>query len=258
MNLETLYSQPQLAQRLTLRQRPSRPAVMYQHWRELLFLHWTYDPAQIQRTLPSGLYVDTFEGQAYLGIVPFFMRHVRPRFAPSVPGISNFLELNVRTYVHDGHGTAGVWFYSLDASQWLAVQVARLFFRLPYFYAAMQAERNGTEDAITYTSRRRGVDPALPSRFRYGGRGPLRQAQSGSLEFFLVERYVLFAYGDGQLYTGRVHHLPYPLQDQNLVEWDSNLLVLDGFQPPGRPPDHVIGSPGVEVDIFALQKTGNL
>jgi hypothetical protein len=229
---------------------------MYQHWRELLFLHWAYDPAEIQRTLPPGLHVDTFEGQAYLGIVPFFMRQVRPRFAPPVPGVSNFLELNVRTYVHDGHGTAGVWFYSLDASQWLAVRIARLFFRLPYFYAVMGASLDGTKDLITYTSRRRGVDPALASRFRYGGRGPLRQAEPGSLEFFLVERYVLFAYRGGQLYTGRVYHLPYPLQDQHLTEWDSNLLVLDGFDPPGRPPDHVIGSRGVEVEIFALQKIG--
>lgn len=101
---------------------------MRQRWEKLLFLHWAWDAAEVQRTLPLGLTVDTFEGRAWLGVVPFFMRDVRPAWVPSVPGISNFLELNVRTYVFDGRGRPGIWFYSLDCNQRLAVRAARTFF----------------------------------------------------------------------------------------------------------------------------------
>ncbi len=112
---------------------------MFQQWRDLLFLHWEYSAAAIQATLPEGLFVDTFGGKAYLGVVPFFMRNIRPRFLPAVPGISDFMEMNLRTYLHDRAGVPGVWFYSLDANQWLAVKIARRFFHLPYEHARAKA-----------------------------------------------------------------------------------------------------------------------
>ena len=114
---------PSLSNRLALRERPAdRGPVMFQKWRELLFLHWEVDPGEIQRTLPSGLQVDTYADKAYVGIVPFYMCEVRPRFCPSLPGLSNFLEINLRTYVYDERGVAGVWFYSLDANCWPIVR----------------------------------------------------------------------------------------------------------------------------------------
>ncbi|MFG0295490.1 MAG: YqjF family protein, partial [Maioricimonas sp. JB045] len=124
--------QPTPEQRLQLRERPPCRPVMYQSWQELLFLHWRIDTDIIQRTLPAGLHVDTCDGAAWLGVVPFLMRNIRPWWFCSVPGISNFLELNLRTYVCDDAGRPGVWFYSLDASQPLAVWAARTFFHLPY------------------------------------------------------------------------------------------------------------------------------
>lgn len=246
---------PSLEARLTLRERPQRRPVMFQKWRRLLFLHWEYDPAEIQRTLPPGLYVDTFAGKTYLGVVPFYMRDVRPRFCPAAPGVSNFLETNVRTYVYDERGVAGVWFYSLDANQWLAVQAARRFFKLPYFYAKMRA-RQGLKDEVSYTTWRRGSDPNLGSHFRYRPDGSLHQAEPGSLEFFLAERYVLFAYdpANRQLSTGRVYHPPYPLCEAQVRNWDAHLLELAGLSAPNRPPEHILMSPGVDVDIFALEK----
>ncbi|MCB0163024.1 MAG: DUF2071 domain-containing protein [Anaerolineae bacterium] len=227
---------------------------MFQTWQDLLFLHWEYDVDVIQQTLPPGLYVDTFEDRAYLGIVPFFMKHVRPRFCPSVPGVSNFMETNLRTYVFDEQGVAGVWFYSLDANQWLAVKLARTFFKLPYFYAAMHEQRDQTGQAITYDVGRYGVDKTLHSRFSYQNTGASRQAQPGTLEFFLVERYILFTYSPQtrSLSTGQVYHTPYPIVEANISAWDSHLLEIDGFNPPLRTPDHILMSPGVNVDIFAL------
>lgn len=251
--------QPTVQTRLQLRERPSnRSPVMFQKWRDLLFLHWEYDAATIQQTLPPGLTVDTFEGRAYLGIVPFFMKDVRPRFCPPVPGVSSFMETNLRTYVFDADGVAGVWFYSLDAHQWLAVKLARLFFKLPYFYATMQEERSAAGQEISYFVGRKGVSESLHSRFRYRGHeGSARYAEPGTLEFFLVERYILFAYAEQtkRLSSGRVYHTPYQIIDADVPEWDSKLLKLGGFEQPSRPPDHILMSPGVDVDIFALEST---
>lgn len=248
---------PKLPARLALRDKPRhRQPVMVQKWRELLFLHWECDPDEIQQTLPAGLSVDTFDGKAYLGIVPFFMKDVRPRFCPNAPGISNFMETNVRTYVYDERGVAGVWFYSLDANQWLAVKAARTFFKLPYFYARMKAERQKASREIRYSTWRQGAGVELSSRFCYRGRGPVRNAEPDTLEFFLVERYVLFAYDQDRatLSTGQVYHRPYPIFEADVPEWDVNLIELDGLTAPGRPPDHILMSPGVDVDIFALER----
>ena len=100
--------------RLAEREKPKLPTVMYQRWEELLFLHWPVEPQVVAEVLPPGLGVDTYKGKAWLGVVPFSMRGVRPRFLPAVPGLSSFPELNLRTYVVDKRGRPGVWFYSLD------------------------------------------------------------------------------------------------------------------------------------------------
>jgi uncharacterized protein len=99
---------------------PERKPAMYQSWQELLFLHWEIAPEVIAATLPDGLVPHLREGRAYLGIVPFLMRNIRPRGFPCVPWISDFLELNVRTYVLGPGGVPGVWFYSLDTDRRVA------------------------------------------------------------------------------------------------------------------------------------------
>ena len=227
---------------------------MYQQWRELLFLHWEFPVAELQRTLPDGLFVDTFAGKAYLGVVPFFMRNIRPRFFPPVPGISNFMEMNLRTYVYDRAGVPGVWFYSLDANQWLAVKIARRFFHLPYEHAKMKSSRPA-EGRIRYESQRTGPR-ANGSRcvFDYAPGPELPQPSPDSLEFFLVERYRLYSSAPDGLRRGAVFHPPYPLCRAELTAWDEQLLALDGFAPTGRPPDHVILSRGVDVNVFPLER----
>ncbi|MCB1277644.1 DUF2071 domain-containing protein [Prosthecobacter sp.] len=239
---------PTLETRLAVRDRPSRAHVMHQRWEQLAFLHWRWDAAEIQRTLPPGLHVDTFQGDAWIAIVPFYMRGIRPRFCPPMPGISNFLEMNVRTYVHDEQGRPGVWFYSLDCNQPLAVWTARTFFHLPYQHARMAAPV--VEGQIDYTCHRRG-EP-VESRYRYQVSGETYVAEPGSLEFFLAERYLLFAQTPRGIRCGQVHHTPYPLADVKLDTWDVNPLLQAGFAAPQRPPDHLIGSPGVAVRVYPL------
>ena len=245
---------PDVSQRLAMRGRPAGNAVLHQQWRDLLFLHWEYPAAAIQATLPKGLFVDTHDGKAYLGVVPFFMQNIRPRFLPAVPGIADFMELNLRTYVHDRAGMPGVWFHSLDANQWLAVKIARRFFHLPYEHAKMKASRPA-DGRIRCESLRTG-SRANGSRceFEYAPGEDLAQPVPGSLEFFLVERYRLYCSAPDGLRRGAVFHEPYPLCRANVTAWDENLLPLDGFAPTGRAPDHVIMSRGVVVTVFPLMR----
>jgi uncharacterized protein YqjF (DUF2071 family) len=226
---------------------------MFQNWRRLLFLHWEWDAVELQRTLPPGLFVDRHEGRAYLGVVPFEMRDVRPRFLPTVPGLSNFLELNLRTYVHDAAGMPGVWFYSLDANQRVAVALARALFSLPYYRATMRSAGPEADGVTWFSSVRRGSPPG-DACFRYRATGEPRRAAAGSLEYFLLERYVLFAATSRGMRAGRVHHVPYPYCDVELLEWSEALFGLNGFEPPGRAPDHAVMSSGVDVSIYGLER----
>ena len=225
---------------------------MRQRWEDLLFLHWASDPAAVQASLPEGLRVDTFEGRAWVAVVPFFMRGVRPVGLPAVPGVSDFLELNLRTYAVDADGVPGVWFYSLDADQWLAVKVARTLFRLPYEHAAMSAEREG--GGVRYDSLRRGQ--AEPLRYAWRPRGEERAAEPRTLEFFLLERYVLFSptRTRGVSRRGRVHHEPYRFADADVTEFDPRLFALNGLAVPAGPPDHVACCAGVDVEVFPLRR----
>ncbi len=226
---------------------------MRQRWEHLLFLHWAWSPAEVQKTLPAGLTVDTWGDHAWIGIVPFFMRGVRPRGLPAVPGISDFLELNLRTYVRDEHGRSGVWFYSLDANHWLAVTIARQIFHLPYEHARMSASVE-LDGAVDCRSQRRG--DGVDSHFQWRPTGEACEATAGSRDFFLVERYRLFAH-DGRrnaLWTGRVAHAPYKIGPVALCAWDDRLFALAEFSPPQRAPDHVCAARAVDVSVWPLQR----
>ncbi len=243
---------PTLEDRLTATQRPNASPVMYQRWSELLFLHWEVSVAEIAATLPEGLYPDLYGGRAWLGLVPFYMQNIRPRFLPTVPGISNFLEMNVRTYVHDEQGRPGVWFYSLDADQSLAVSVAKRFFHLPYHHADMTAENR--DGKIHYSCTRRSI-PDETTGFIYSAGEPLPSPVPGSLEYFLVERYYLFAHHEREMKNsiGQVHHTPYPLVAANVEKWSSEAVGQAGFEIGEREPDHSVMSHGVDVSVFAIE-----
>lgn len=235
---------------LRLRQRPAgQPCVMRQSWEELLFLHWRFPAEEVRRTLPEGLEVDTFDGSAWVGVIPFFMRRVRPNGLPAVPILSDFLESNVRTYVHDGTD-AGVWFYSLDCNQPIAVEIARRFFKLNYIHADMQADP--VREGIRYRSKPRGSRPEI---FRYRRGREEAEARPGTLEFFLIERYLLFSYDPARkhLHRGRVYHPPYRFSPVQVDAWSAQGIRRAGLPAPDRPPDHAIAVRRIDVEIFPLQ-----
>ena len=242
--------------------RPGGRPAGYQRWRRLTFLHWRVPPEAVAGTLPAGLELDTYDGAAWVGLVPFSMEGVRPRWFPAVPGVSAFPETNVRTYVTrvnaDGVREPGVYFYSLDAGKWLAVAIARGLWRLPYFRASMTVARDG--DRVFYESRRLWPGPrGAGGRIDVTATGPPAPAEPGTLDHFLAERYLLFTHkagrnGRGPILRGQVHHTPYPLRPARVERLDDSLVAAAGFPGLGdaRPPDHVCFSEGVEVTIFPL------
>ena len=190
---------------------PASPWMMTQTWHDLLFAHWPIDRALLDARIPAGLELDLFEGQAWVGVVPFHMTNVAPRGVPALPWISAFPELNVRTYVRAG-GRAGVYFFSLDAANSLAVGVARTLLHLPYYSASMRVE---TRDGwIHYRSRRTSAAAGGAELVgRYRPAGDVREPAGGTLEHFLTERYCLFTV-DHASHPHRldIHHPPWQLQ----------------------------------------------
>lgn len=214
---------------------PAGRWIMAQIWHDLLFAHWPVEQASLRKLIPAKLEIDTYEGQAWLGVVPFRMSGVRLRGTPSVPWLSAFPELNVRTYVV-ADGKPGVWFFSLDAANRIAVAIARAWFHLPYFHARMSCEeRNGW---IEYKSGRahRGA-PCGVLYGRYRPTSPVFCSERGSLEQFLTERYCLYAADSkGQLLRGEIHHGPWPLQTAEAELTSNTMPEADGIHLPTAKP----------------------
>ncbi len=196
---------------------PAGPWVMKQVWHELLFAHWAVPAEELRRLIPAGLELDTFDGRAYLGVVPFRMTGVRLRWMPALPWFSAFPELNVRTYV-TRDSKPGVWFFSLDAARLAAVTTARLA-HLPYFHARMRVRCSSGPDQVRHTAvdyesaRVHRSAPAAHFSARYRATGEVVRATPGSLDHWLTERYCLYAANAAQrLYRLEIHHAPWPLQ----------------------------------------------
>lgn len=206
---------------------PDRAWSWRQSWCDLLFAHWPVPAKLIQPLIPEPLRVQECEGTAWLGIVPFRMEGVMRRPLPDMPGISAFPELNVRTYV-EYEGRPGVWFLSLDATNALAIWAARRFFHLPYHRAAITCEREGGT-SFRYSLGR--VDSPATFESSYVAAGPVFQAQPGSLEHFLTERYCLYASDPkGSIFRTDVHHVPWPLQPAEAMIWDNTMAQQVGLQ----------------------------
>jgi uncharacterized protein len=222
-----------------------RPWVMRMRWVDLLFAHWPMDPEALRPLLPPGVELDLFDGQGYLGIVPFLMEDVGPRFLPAPPVVGAFPEINVRTYVrHDGR--PGVWFLSLDATSRPAVDGARAAFHLPYFEASMRVGR--VREVVDYRSVR--VDQrGAPAKFeaRYRATGPVELAVPGSLEAWLTQRMRLFASDDsGRIARTEIAHRPWPIQPAAARITANTMAEAHGLALPDEPP-HLMYSASLDV-----------
>lgn len=208
---------------------PSGPWLLYMEWHNLLFLHYPIDPEVLAPHIPEGLTLETHHGFAWLSVVPFQMKKTRPKGVFSVPSVSDFLELNLRTYV-SAEGKPGVFFFSLDAQSPLAVRGARMGFHLPYFDARMRWEIQNGRTRYLSTRTHTGATAGDFEAF-YKPLSPLPRAAKGSLDHWLTERYCLYsADKKGQIYRCDIHHEPWPLQAVQVQEKHNTLGNLLGMQ----------------------------
>lgn len=218
---------------------PKGPWVMRQMWLDLLFAHWPIPIETMRALVPSALDLDTWAGMAWIGVVPFRMQGVRPRLIPALPWLSAFPELNVRTYVkatEQGVTKPGVYFFSLEAANPIAVAIARSTFKLPYFNAAMGLRDDGKQ--IHYTSRRthRGA-PTAAFESTYGPTGPVYRAQPGTIDQWLTERYALYTLGrTNAVHIGEIHHIPWPLQPAQATITVNTMAQASNIPLPDQPP----------------------
>jgi uncharacterized protein YqjF (DUF2071 family) len=232
--------------------RPDRTAVMHQRWAELGFLHWPIPVAAVRDLVPRALTIDTFDGQAFVGLVPFTVTGARPMLMPPLPWVSDFHEVNVRTYVHRDGAEPGVWFFSLDAANPVVVAAARALFRLPYHHARMAMDLDAA--GVSFSSER-AADPGAACVLRYEPIGTPAPAAVGTLEHFLVERYLLYTGSDRRLFRAQVHHEPYPLQRARAELGRETLLAAAGIARPAPPLVHFARE--VNVEIFGLDEIGS-
>ena len=217
--------------RLALRAKPPGTPVMHQNWDNLLFMHWPISADLLRPLVPPPLELDTFEGQAWVGITPFNLNDLRLTGLPAVPGLSAFEELNVRTYV-TYNGMPGIWFFSLDASKIVAAIAARLFFMLPYYNASIDFVTEG--DLFNFRLQRAAPAAEFEARWQVGVR--MRAPDLESLGFFLVERYCYFAINQGQVYQTRVYHAPWILDEAVLASHRSTMIRALGIPEPASAP----------------------
>jgi uncharacterized protein len=213
-----------------------------QSWIDLAFLHWRVDAAELRKLVGRTVELDTFEGEAWLGITPFLLSDFRLRGMPPVPRLSTFPEMNVRTYV-TRDDKPGIWFFSLDAASTIAVEGAKRLYRLPYHRAQMSYRRSG--DHVHYESARAGA--AFSANYR--GTGALFQPEPGTLEYFLSERYCLYTEDGGRGYRAEIHHPPWDLQ---YGEAAIDLNTMSPLPLEGEP--HVMFSPRQDVVIWTLEE----
>jgi uncharacterized protein YqjF (DUF2071 family) len=213
---------------------------MTQRWNDLLFAHWPVPASAIAPLLPEGLEPDVFQGSAWLGVVPFWLDRIKVRGMPTIPGMRNFPDLNVRTYVRDERThTPGMYFFSLDATNLLAVALAHTFFHLPYHWAEMHLDQR-SEREFSFYSRRRLTEPAVIFKARYRGLGPTRnlaEGHSGTLEYFLMERSSLYTRNHaGQAVRANLHHVPWPLEEAEAEIERNDLAKSIGIELPDIEP----------------------
>jgi uncharacterized protein YqjF (DUF2071 family) len=218
-----------------------------QRWESLLFCHWEVSPELLRPLIPAQLEIDTFQGTAYIGVVPFKMRKIRPRWLPSALAV-NFLETNVRTYVLYNN-QPGVYFFSLDANSVSAVLAARVGWSLPYYYATMSADQH--DGLQQYRSRRWGGQASHDVSFRVSDE--LGPSVEGSREHFLLERYLMFTERRNQIEVGQVYHQPYHVYLATVEKISDSLVTAAKLPNIDRRPDLVHYCPGVDVEVFGFQ-----
>jgi uncharacterized protein YqjF (DUF2071 family) len=216
---------------------------MFQSWRYLTFLHWRYRPDDIRPLLPKTVTLDTFDDAAWVGLTPFLLKGLRPPFAPALPWISRFPEMNVRTYVRGPDGEPGIWFFTLEADRLLAVAGARLSYRLPYRWADMRVTPG--KQTVAYSSTRKWPFGSGFARIRVEIGEPIEATE---LDRFLTARFRLYTLFRRRLGFAQIEHEPWPLRTARVLSLAQDVIERSGVpRPSGEPMAHY--TPGVDVRV---------
>jgi uncharacterized protein YqjF (DUF2071 family) len=226
---------------------PEDGPVGHQRWRDLLFLHQPVPTEVMREIVPRDLDVDTFDGRAWLTLMPFAIFASRPAGVAAALG-KDFFQVNLRTYVRSRDGEPGLYFFSLDATSWIAVAGARVTYGLPYFPATIKRRREPAAATIAYTSRRLGTNVGVDVVWHVGS--PMAMAAPGSIDEFLLERHTLFVCIASDVYRARVRHTRYPLCAVSLGPFHESLCERAGLPPFPTRPSLAHFSPGVDVDLY--------
>ena len=214
---------------------------MTQRWNDLLFAHWPIGAPEMQALLPEWLDADTFQGTAWLGAVPFWLDRIKVRGIPAIPGLRNFPDLNLRTYVRDRiTGTPGFYCFSVDSSNLLAVAMAHAVYHLPYCLAEMHLEARSEREFAFYSRRRFRRQQPVIFKARYRGLGPTHKTaeiRPGSFEYFFAERPCVFSTNrTGQPIRANLHHVPWPLEEAEAEIERNDLAAAVGIELPDQKP----------------------
>ena len=241
--------------------------VMTQRWRDLVFLHWAYEPEVVRDAIvasmggadidPNSFELDTFDGRAWVGLIPFRMRDLRLRGLPPIPTTSNFPEINVRTYVRS-RGRPAVWFFSLDTPRLLPTAVARTAFKLPYCWARAEVTSTGTIDDAGDRVVAASVDRRWPAgghtRIAVRAGEPVRSTDDDhAFADWLTARWGLVSASRRGLWYGPVEHEPWPLRRAEVLHLDDSLITAAGLPAPEGTP-HALYSAGVTTTIRSLER----
>ncbi|MBA6154365.1 DUF2071 domain-containing protein [Gelidibacter gilvus] len=190
---------------------PTETWQFYQEWNKAIFLHWPVDLSELKKFVPEELEIDLFDGKPWISVVAFTMEKIRPKNLPSFPPISDFDEVNIRTYVKSNHKT-GVYFLSMEGGKKLSCQVAKSISQLPYRFSRMKRTAN------RYTSNNTEFKDKLDIQFTIGK----EITQKTRLQTWLTERYALFQDNKKWINEFEIHHLEWPINEMNLKE-----LIID-------------------------------
>jgi uncharacterized protein YqjF (DUF2071 family) len=234
---------------------PTARWVMSQRWNDLLFIHRRADVDAVRALVPPPLTLDLYEGAAWVSVTPFYLSHLRARGMPPLPWASEFPELNVRTYV-TVEDKPGVYFFSLDAGNVLAVYGARALYRLPYFRASM-SRREARDGTIHYRSRRtHRTAPAAEFVARYRPAGAVARSKPGTLDHWLTERYCLYALdASRRVFRAEIHHHPWPLQPAEAEIERDTMAGAVGLTLPAAP-QRLSFSRRLDVLVWAPERVG--
>lgn len=230
-------------------------SIMRQEWHNLLFLHWAIPVNSLRQYIPKQLEIDTHDGSAWIGIIPFQMRKLRPSFAFSIPCISNFTEINLRTYVKDKYNRKGVWFFSLDTQGPLGNWVARTFFHLNYRFAATEFINDQASQNTCHFKFPNSELPKQTLSWQHSETTFMPSEDPTSLECFLTERYRLFSYNSKKdsLLTGTLSHDPYQLNRPTLLQYSTDLFTSNGMKPPSTYPQSILACRKTKVEVYPIQ-----